>query len=354
MMRHQDRRPIIGIGPMGGMGVLGMGGRTSGPLGYPGSNEHHPPILDPSEFPSLTSRNLGQGDSYHQSLPAKPYVGMVKQPQTESTAFTMTSEDFPALPGTVPPAPIVNETSGKATPSTNQTAEATDQRAQVQERAPVKHGIITSADGKVTNIPGSMVDDQFGMVGLLTFIRVAESDPNLVSLALGFDLTALGLNLNATESLYPSFGGPWAEGPVRAEDIEYPVPQEYNISDQMRHGQEFVSSIREKLAPLKMNRYKDELLFYLFYTYTGDALQILAASELYNRDWRYHKEEKIWICRAPGVQALEKGTNFERGTYYFFDPISWRKVAKEFYLEYDKLEERPGVPPSLVHSYLAP
>jgi CCR4-NOT transcription complex subunit 2 len=88
------------------------------------------------------------------------------------------------------------------------------------------------------------VNDQFGMVGLLTFIRVSEADPNLVSLALGFDLTALGLNLNATDSLYPSFGGPWSEGPVRAEDVEYSVPTEYNISDQLRHGHEFVNSIR--------------------------------------------------------------------------------------------------------------
>ena len=42
-----------------------------------------------------------------------------------------------------------------------------------------------------------MVADQFGMAGLLTFIRVADSDPNLVSLALGsyffyFFLLSLG------------------------------------------------------------------------------------------------------------------------------------------------------------------
>ena len=63
-----------------------------------------------------------------------------------------------------------------------------------------------------------MVVDQFGMIGLLTFIRAgtlrhltsfnfplipsflsfsAETDPNLVSLALGADLTTLGLNLNS-------------------------------------------------------------------------------------------------------------------------------------------------------------
>ena len=58
-----------------------------------------------------------------------------------------------------------------------------------------------------------MVADQFGMAGLLTFIRVADSDPNLVSLALGSDLTTLGLNLNSPEPLYNNFGGPWAENP---------------------------------------------------------------------------------------------------------------------------------------------
>lgn len=60
-----------------------------------------------------------------------------------------------------------------------------------------------------------MVNNQFGMVGLLTFIRAAESDPNLVSLAMGQDLTALGLNLNSSENLYPSFGGPFSDAPAR-------------------------------------------------------------------------------------------------------------------------------------------
>ena len=53
--------------------------------------------------------------------------------------------------------------------------------------------------GRVTNIPSGMVTDQFGMIGLLTFIRAAETDPGLVHLALGSDLTTLGLNLNSPE-----------------------------------------------------------------------------------------------------------------------------------------------------------
>lgn len=69
--------------------------------------------------------------------------------------------------------------------------------------------------GIVTNIPASMVNNQFGMVGLLTFIRAAESNPNLVTLAMGQDLTGLGLNLNSQENLYPSFGGPFSDQPGR-------------------------------------------------------------------------------------------------------------------------------------------
>ena len=40
----------------------------------------------------------------------------------------------------------------------------------------------------------------------------------------------------------------------------------------------------------------------------------------------------------------EKTTSYERGTYYFFDVNSWRKVPKEFHLDYDKLEDRPSLP----------
>ncbi|XP_021344223.1 CCR4-NOT transcription complex subunit 2-like, partial [Mizuhopecten yessoensis] len=62
-----------------------------------------------------------------------------------------------------------------------------------------KRGIQTHPDGTVSNIPTGMVTDQFGIVGLLTFIRAAENDPNLVALAPGIDLTTLGLNLNSPE-----------------------------------------------------------------------------------------------------------------------------------------------------------
>ncbi|KAI8437578.1 hypothetical protein MSG28_011864 [Choristoneura fumiferana] len=235
--------------------VFGEGGDTS-----------TPPLLDLSEFPSLTAR-----------------VGMVKQPTTEQSEFTMSSEDFPALPGTstgaAPAQPPVH-----LLPDANHTADKP------------RKGIQTSPEGKVTNIPETMIPNQFGIVGLLTFIRAAESDPSLVSLALGQDLTALGLNLNSPDNLYLTFAGPWADTPCRPQDMDYHVPPEYLIN----------GSIREKLAPLRLSRYKEDLLFYLFYCFVGDVLQIAAAAELYNREWRYHMEEKVWISQAPGMPMVEK------------------------------------------------
>lgn len=41
------------------------------------------------------------------------------------------------------------------------------------------------------------------------------------------------------------------------------------------------------------------------------------------------------------MPPIEKSSNYERGTYYFFDAHNWRRVAKEFHLDYNRLENRP-------------
>ncbi|UYV68565.1 CNOT2 [Cordylochernes scorpioides] len=115
---------------------------------------------------------------------------------------------------------------------------------------------------------------------------------------------------------------------------DYYVPIEYLVNH----------NIKEKLATVKFNRYGDDLLFFIFYMYSGDILQLAAANELYSREWRYHKDERVWITRLPGMVPTEKTSTYERGTYYFFDAINWRKVAKEFHLDYERLDDRPQIP----------
>lgn len=194
-------------------------------------------------------------------------------------------------------------------------------------------GVQISNDGRVTNIPSSMVTDQFGMIGLLAFLRAAETDPNLASVTFGTDLTALGLNLTASDKLYPSFAGPWTDQPLKVYEIDYPVPSEYLVN----------SSIRDKLTQITLKRYHEDTIFFLFYMFPNDMLQIAAAIELYSREWRYHKEEKLWITRAPGIAPSEKTNSYERGTYFIFDAHLWRRVPREFVLEYDRLESKPTI-----------
>ena len=66
--------------------------------------------------------------------------------------------------------------------------------------------------------------DRFGLLGLLSVIRM--SDPDLTSLALGIDLTTLGLNLNSAEYLHKTFGSPWLDEPTKGAP-EFTVPQCY-------------------------------------------------------------------------------------------------------------------------------
>lgn len=49
-------------------------------------------------------------------------------------------------------------------------------------------------------------------------------------------------------------------------------------------------------------------------------------------------DEKVWITQVPGRGAVEKTSTYERGTYYYFDTKTWKKVQKDMYLEYSKLE----------------
>ena len=287
------------------MSRLGGGQPFGGALGsLPsfGNDSHNSLDL---EFPALVRGGMRRGSasssavgasSGSSALPSRTGYGIVSKPREPE--FTIHNEDFPALPGSGfkgSQSEVVSSQSsdaklghsmylplglgadaGRITGSVP--VESSKELLIGSSRAPSvgvigqrptkstepggtvvgtssRRGIQTSANGTITNIPVNMVTDQFGLIGLLTFIRVAETDPNLVALALGSDLTTLGLNLTSQDNLYSSFTSPFAEGPSRPQDIDFPVPGEYHIN----------LFIRDKLAPIKLHRYGEDLLFYLYY-----------------------------------------------------------------------------------------
>ena len=82
----------------------------------------------------------------------------------------------------------------------------------------------------------------------------------------------------------------------------------------------------------------------------GKAL--LTPGGSYNRNWRYHKELRIWLTKESGTAPSQKVPGGEQGTYTFWDPENWAKERKEMVVLYADLEEKtlttpaPAPPPS--------
>jgi len=165
----------------------------------------------------------------------------------------------------------------------------------------------------------------FGMLGVLKII--SKTSPDVNALALGYDLSSLGLSLNSPDYLYTNFCCPWRDEPASVQP-EFRLPQCYFMTPPHLRFQMF-------------QRFELPTLFYIFYSMPRDVLQLAAAQELYNRGWRYHKEHKLWLMRAPGTQPTVKSRPYERGDYIVWDPVQWRQETRtDFVLVYDQLEDR--------------
>ena len=66
----------------------------------------------------------------------------------------------------------------------------------------------------------------------------------------------------------------------------FPVPDEYMVA----------RVVGNKLPPVKLTSCHTDLLFFLFYSFQEDYLQLVAASLLFERGWRYHKQDCVWYC----------------------------------------------------------
>ncbi|XP_043725727.1 probable NOT transcription complex subunit VIP2 isoform X2 [Telopea speciosissima] len=174
------------------------------------------------------------------------------------------------------------------------------------------------------------MSDRFGLLGLLGVIKM--SNPNLNSLALGTDLTTLGLNLSSTNDIHKKFASPWSDEPAKGEH-EYQVPECYYAKPPPQLHQGYFS------------KFQPETLFYIFYSMPKDEAQLYAANELYNRGWFYHRDLRLWLIRVSNMEPLVKTNTYERGSYLCFDPNTCETVRKDnFVLHYELLEKRPVLP----------
>jgi hypothetical protein len=163
----------------------------------------------------------------------------------------------------------------------------------------------TGTSSVLPNMEKVLGVDEYGLLGLLGVIRM--TNPDLNQLALGTDLTSMGLNLNAPGALYTSMGSPWTEEPAVEEKPAYQIPSCYEMPP----------------PPLKASHLKKfhvRSLFFMFYSMPRDILQAYAAKELHTRGWRFHKDLRLWFTRDNAT-----GPNGLQPKYVYFDSNVWER-----------------------------
>lgn len=316
--------PLLGMHSGGGGGgfqseilqsIMKQGGTGGGVYGgMPPSQQsglgglHDPsggmaPRFDMSDFPALSdmtdANKIGPtGQQQQTTLAGQIALSQQQhQQQQQDSTFTIQNEDFPALGG--------GSSARRPPPSSVPTAASLLQQRAVggaigqQQTQPA--GGVGAAPASVAQQQAAALNqtptqprqgmprpnkaqtcDKYGLTGLLGVIRM--TDPDLTTLALGTDLTTLGLNLNSSEVLYATFSAPCLDLPTRS-DPDFVLPFAYYMQP-------------PALKTSHLAKFTLETLFYIFYNMPKDTLQVYAAKELFKREWRYHKEMKLWFSRA--------------------------------------------------------
>ncbi|KAJ2081216.1 transcriptional regulator [Coemansia sp. RSA 988] len=306
--------------------------------------EPNQPRPDMSDFPSLGSppglesmasvngAQLQANQLYRTIAGARPdrQQGLTQRP-------SLTPDDFPALSKSIEPGGSGNEVVPNASAASisslapgSSIGEQTSPRTSTAEHSSgLVNGFETTSAYKpptanLAKAAGSIsaqrpigAADRFGMLGILTMNDY------------GFDVSKFGLSLPSSGALYPTFGSPWTDQAQTYGLIEpdFKLPACYNAS-------------RPPPAITKIPSLMDESLFYVFYTMPQSELQLAAAEELYRRQWRYHKELRLWLTKDPETQPTARTPRGEQGVFIFFDPGVWQKVKKEFLVLYELLEDQ--------------
>ncbi|KAM1040261.1 hypothetical protein ACFX13_030212 [Malus domestica] len=300
-------------------------GRSSG-FNLGGAYSSHRPQQQQQHAPSVSSSGVSFSQVNNQDF--LHMHGSDIFPSSHSTYHSQTSGGPPGIG--LRPLNSANSVSGMG--SYDQLIQQYQQQNQSQFRLQqMSAGNQSFRDQGMKSMQSAQsAPDLFGLLGLLSVIRM--SDPDLTSLALGIDLTTLGLNLNSTENLHKTFGSPWSDEPAKG-DPEFGVPQCYYTKQPPVLHQGYFS------------KFSVETLFYIFYSMPKDEAQLYAAYELNNRGWFYHKEHRLWFIRVPNMEPLVKTNAYEKGSYHCFDPNTFETIRKDnFVVHYELLEKRPTLP----------
>ncbi|PIC28161.1 hypothetical protein B9Z55_020168 [Caenorhabditis nigoni] len=179
--------------------------------------------------------------------------------------------------------------------------------------------IILGPNGEMTNIPSTMLTDQFGMAAMLPILDIVKNrsvhanvaslteeelrekvnNENIEMTSIGFDLNELGVPMKTQESnpkkIWESFSGPFGTQPLLPTSMGLTynqVPSVYYTGRTLQANFDMLHNIPEKFGVHE--------LFYIFYNLPKEVWQLNAARELQYRGWRFNIKEKLWVLKKLG------------------------------------------------------
>lgn len=126
-----------------------------------------------------SSNNSSSQDHHHHHNPSDSSTPqtMVGSSATTVSASTLSTSLFSSLSSTANTAANSNGNNGNGK----------------------KTSIHITKDGHFANIPPGMMNDQYGIAGMMAMLQQADSNPNTYALTIGYDISAINMNLSSKE-----------------------------------------------------------------------------------------------------------------------------------------------------------
>lgn len=298
----------------------------------PGGSGSKSSAINPGMYQRMAMSNAGgggagaAGNNFHMAaedfpaLPGAPQAGLLPDATGGQNSTSYLTNDRSVQPGSGTPVRTstnfsgdLDVVSGLPNPSSlclqasqqQQTQPSSSSSNQQHNPHSQQQQGRTATTSSSSGAAGSALSGDYGLLGLLGVIRMSDADRN--ALALGSDLTTLGLNLNSSEHLYSTFAGPWSDAPTTREP-QYQLPMCYYMQP-------------PALKTGHLSKFQLETLFYIFYALPKDVLQAYAAQELYAREWKFHVDLKLWFKRASPADGVPVSTL----QYIYFDINTWER-----------------------------
>ncbi|KAG5505573.1 hypothetical protein JIQ42_08339 [Leishmania sp. Namibia] len=157
-------------------------------------------------------------------------------------------------------------------------------------------------------------------------ISQQEADElNFTFITRGVDITQIGLSVTEEGWLHTTLAT------LPLDSYEYHILPEFKIPDSYKKPRP------KSLSMKSFHQFKEETLFYIFYSMPRDVLHLAAARALYERGWRYNKRAQHWLhpVKAEDGTPVEKastgpdGQKLLTGTYTIFQPNEWKQTRTQ-------------------------